>query len=127
MTEQSFPDPRPRLETSSAGMYRLRGWRCTACGHALALAAPWCPECRGKLEPGEFGPAGTVWSSTVLRVALPGREPPSVLAYVDLDEGPRILAHVSERTARLHVGERVQLTAPSSLGDLSVCLTGSST
>lgn len=46
-----------------------------------------------------FGPAGTVWAATTQHIAVPGREPPVTLAYVDLDDGPRVLAHVADSDA----------------------------
>lgn len=112
------PDPRPQLSTDSE-IPQVAGWVCTQCGHALALPAPWCPICRGKLADAVWGPTGRVWSSTVLRVPLPGRTPPMILAYVDLDGGPRVLGHVaSKRVERLHAGVRVALVGASPEGDL---------
>jgi len=112
------PDPRPQLSEQSHEP-RIAGWVCTACGHPLALPAPWCPICRSELADALWGPTGRVWSSTVLRVPLPGRTPPMILVYVDLDNGPRVLGHVESTTIeRLHVGARVALTGASTEGDL---------
>ncbi|MFZ2177856.1 MAG: OB-fold domain-containing protein [Rhodococcus sp. (in: high G+C Gram-positive bacteria)] len=112
------PDPRPQLSPDSQSP-QIKGWICENCRHPLALPAPWCPLCRGALHDAQWGPSGRVWSSTVLRVPLPGRTPPLILAYVDLDDGPRVLGHVSsEVVERLHVGERVTLVGPSPDGDL---------
>ncbi|MCZ4519451.1 OB-fold domain-containing protein [Rhodococcus ruber] len=112
------PDPRPQLSVDSATP-KIIGWVCTQCGHPLALSAPWCPICRGELTDALWGPGGQVWSSTVLRVPLPGRTPPMVLVYVDLDDGPRVLGHVDAADVqRLHAGTRVSLTGASSEGDL---------
>jgi hypothetical protein len=74
-----------------------------------------------ELEPARFGPDGTVWSTTTLHVASGGREAPYTLAYVDLDDGPRVLAHVEDgpRLA-LQVGERVRLAGQTSHGDPQV-------
>jgi uncharacterized protein len=122
------PDPRPVVEDVD-GEWLLRGWRCTVCRHAIALPAPWCPRCRGPLADAGFGPAGTVWSATVVRVPLPGRTPPYALAYVDLDgradegAGPRILAHLADTESRLHVGDRVVVTEPAD-GDVMVVAAG---
>jgi len=41
-----------------------------------------------------YGPGGTVWSWTRVNITVPGWEPPYVLAYVDLEQGPRILVHL---------------------------------
>ncbi|MGB6059222.1 MAG: OB-fold domain-containing protein [Microthrixaceae bacterium] len=51
------------------------------------------------MEQTEFGPLGTVFSSTVLRVPVADRVPPLAFAYVDMDDGPRILAHVDTQQA----------------------------
>jgi uncharacterized OB-fold protein len=72
------------------------------------------------MQPAEFGPLGTVWSSTVVRIALPGRTPPYALAYVDVDDGPRVLAQVDGRTERVDVGSRVTLGCPTETGDVMV-------
>jgi uncharacterized OB-fold protein len=61
-----------------------------------------------------------VWSATVLRVPLPGREPPIALAYVDLDGGPRILGHIRTHSEhRLTAGTKVHGVGLSSDGDLT--------
>lgn len=116
----SPPDPRPRVVTGPGGA-RVAGWRCSACRYPVALPGPWCPRCRAELVAEEFGPGGVVWSATVLRVPLPDRRPPTALAYVDLDDGPRVLAHVggsSER--RLSAGTRVRGIGLGPQGDLLV-------
>lgn len=116
--EMPAPDPRPQV-TDLSGEPRVVGWVCTQCGHPLALPAPWCPVCRSELADALWGPTGRVWSSTVLRVPLPGRTPPMILVYVDLDDGPRVLGHVeSADVQRLHAGNRVSLTGTSDEGDL---------
>jgi len=84
------------------------GVRCAVCGYVAALVRPRCPACRGRVEPAEFGPAGTVWSATVVHVSLPGRKAPYALAYVDLDAGPRVLAQPAGNTP-LRVGQRVRI------------------
>lgn len=113
-------DPRPRV-VEERGVARLRGSRCTTCGHVLAFHAPRCPACRGPLEEASFGPDGRVWSATVVRVAVPGREPPYGLAYVDLDAGPRVLAHYEPPGDRsLRVGARVRLRGCTPQGDPAV-------
>ena len=110
-------DPRPVLAGTSEHP-RLAGWRCSDCRHPLALPAPWCPPCRGRLVKEEFGPQGSVWSSTVLRVPLPGRPPPQALVYVDLDDGPRVLGHLDQHSARVAIGSRLMLGGTTPEGDL---------
>ena len=87
------PDPRPRV-VHRDGTIEVTGTRCTSCRHPSLWSPPRCPNCGGTLLPASFGPTGTVWSSTVVRVPVPGRTPPYALAYVDLHDGPRVLVHV---------------------------------
>jgi uncharacterized protein len=104
-------DPRPRVEGDV-----LFGARCAACGHPHGLRVARCTRCRAAaLEAARFGPEGTVWSTTTLHVAGDGRRAPYTLAYVDLDDGPRVLAHVAD--GRIEVGARVRLAGVTEHGD----------
>ena len=113
------PDPRPVVSERDGGAF-LRGWRCLACRHPMLWSTPRCPECGGALADDQFGPNGLVWSSTVVRVPVPGRTPPYAMAYVDLDDGPRVLAHVAGPPERLAVGARVTLRPQGQEGDVIV-------
>jgi uncharacterized protein len=115
---ESAVDPRPRLAVSN-GDWVLVGARCPQCGYCLASMGPWCPICHSSLSSQEYGPAGIVWASTVLRVAVGDYRPPRLVAYVDLDDGPRILCHLESDAdaGTVAPGTRVQLTGPSEHGD----------
>lgn len=113
------PDPRPTA-VSVDGSHLLQGWRCRSCRLPLLWATPRCPGCGGSVEADTFGPGGTVWSSTVVRVPVPGRTPPYGMAYVDLDDGPRVLVHVAGPAERVAVGSRVRLLPPGEQGDVTV-------
>jgi uncharacterized OB-fold protein len=106
MARVTTPDPRPRVVARPEGGGLVEGRRCTACGEVAAFAWPACPACGGPVEPARFGPEGTVWSATVVRIPVPGRTPPYGLAYVDLDGGPRVLAHTG---GPVPIGARVRL------------------
>lgn len=57
----------------------------------------------------------------MLEIPVPGRTPPICLAYVDLDDGPRILAHVELDAGLSPVpGDRVSLGGKNDQGDLIV-------
>ncbi len=110
-------DPRPRIEGGT-----LMGARCSACGHAHSIRFRRCTKCgAGELVQARYGPEGTVWATTTLHVASGGREAPYTLAYVDLDDGPRLLAHVEDGPAlALQVAERVRLAGLTGHGDPQV-------
>lgn len=118
-------DPRPRTTPHDNGA-RVTGVRCTACAYPAAFARVRCPRCGSEVTPAMFGPGGVVWASTVVRVPVPGRTPPYGLAYVDLDDGPRVLAHVladDDVHTPAPVGARVRLVDRTRDDDLQVELT----
>ena len=127
MTSSPVPDPRPATQVAANGARLVAGRRCQSCGEATAFAWPRCPACAGELVPASFGPDGTVWSSTVVRIPVPGHSAPYALAYVDLDGGPRVLVHVVRdgrpRPDPAPLDGRVRLTEPSADGDLRVEVT----
>ncbi len=111
-------DPRPTTATTADGRHVVAGGRCRRCGEAQAFRWPRCAACGGELAAEDFGPGGTVWSSTVVRIPIPGRTAPYGLAYVDLDDGPRVLAHASGPDGgSMPIGGRVRLVGPSPDGD----------
>lgn len=113
-------DPRPKL-VEQDGRVTLAGVGCVDCGYVAAFSRPLCALCGGEVRDIHFGPEGTVWSSTVVRVPTPDRTLPYGLAYVNLDGGPRILAHVHGQLEEpLHVGDRTALRGVTSDGDLEV-------
>lgn len=115
------PDPRPAVVACADG-WTVLGHRCRSCSHPTATtpAPATCPACGGDVDVASFGPLGRVWSSTVVRVGVPGRTPPYALAYVDLDDGPRVLAHVRDATERRPVGSAVRVVGHNDEGDLEV-------
>ena len=112
-------DPRPEL-AEEGDRSLLLGGRCSSCGLASAYTPPIC-SCGAinSVQACQFGPDGTVFSSTVLEIPVPGRPPPTCLAYIDLDEGPRILVHVEIGDGPSPLpGDRVSLSRKNALGDL---------
>jgi uncharacterized protein len=114
------PDPRPRAVADSDGVLHISGSRCTSCRHPMIVQSPRCSRCLSAVAVDRFGPTGTVWSSTVVRIAVPGRTPPYTLAYVDLNDGPRILAEVLGTTERVDIGTSVALSQQSDIGNVTV-------
>lgn len=80
-------DPRPRVEATDASV-QVIGVRCPAWGWGSAVQDVACSACGGDTEPARFGPTGTVWSWTVVRIPVADLEAPYALAFVDLDDGP---------------------------------------
>ncbi|MCC2658497.1 MAG: hypothetical protein K0Q76_3605 [Panacagrimonas sp.] len=108
-------DPRPQVQAD-----QVLGVRCAACGYPSAPAAPWCPVCQSREQkPASFGPGGTVWSSTLVQIPVGRWKPPYAIAYVDLDEGPRVLAHLAS-PAIVKAGTRVRIVGADEGGDLLV-------
>lgn len=110
-------DPRPVLQDGRVG-----GVRCTACRYPVAqTGVPWCPVCYAAVEPARFAPTGAVWSSTVVRIPVGTRRPPFGLAYLDLDDGPRVLVHLAAPEV-LPLGARLTITGLDD-GDLTAEVT----
>lgn len=113
-------DPRPKVVPYGDDAAVL-GARCTDCGYPTAFARPACPVCSGPVVEQHFGPAGTVFASTVVRIPVGDRTPPYALAYVDLDDGPRLLAGTppaaGSEPAVVPVGSRVRLVGVNEAGD----------
>ena len=93
------------------------GVRCTTCRYPAAQTGiPWCPVCYGPVEPARFAPTGAAWSSTLVAIPVGTRRPPFALAYLNLDDGPRVLVHLAE-PAVVPIGARLRITATDA-GDL---------
>jgi uncharacterized protein len=109
-------DPRPRI-VAEGGAYYVAGGRCTANRHPLIRLFARCPRCRGEVEAALFGPTGTIWATTRVHVpAFAGDDVPYVLAYVDLDEGPRVLLRLTNTPDGAAVGDRVRLGVQTDAG-----------
>jgi uncharacterized OB-fold protein len=105
-------DPRPVFDDGA-----VLGTRCSACRYPTAQRGlPWCPVCHGELIPERFSAAGTTWSSTIVAIPVGERRPPFGLAYLDLDDGPRVLVHLAE-PAVLALNTRLRVTG-TDRGDL---------
>ncbi|UUW87874.1 OB-fold domain-containing protein [Nocardioides sp. WV_118_6] len=86
----------------------LRIQKCNACGVLRHPPGPACPDC-GALDRGYVVAAGqgTVFSYLVHHAPqVPGKELPLVIALLDLDEGVRMVAEVTEP---VEIGDRLQV------------------
>lgn len=122
-SESSPPDARVPVAPVAGGM-GVQGTRCVECGYRTAGAPPCCPECAGSVEPAVFGPGGTIWASTTVWIDVQDRDAPYSIAYVDVDDGPRILAHVAggDPASPPSVGRRVSIVGLTERGDPAVAL-----
>jgi uncharacterized protein len=87
---------------------RIRYQACLECGASQSLARYACRQCgSARLEWRDSDGRGTVYATTVVQRA-PSDDfralAPYTLALVDLDEGPRLMAH---GTPGLAIGDRV--------------------
>jgi len=86
----------------------LRIQKCNACGVLRHPPGPACPDC-GAFDRGYVVAAGTgtVFSYLVHHAPqVPGKELPLVIALLDLDEGVRMVAEVTEP---VEIGDRLQV------------------
>jgi len=98
-------DPRPTFDGGA-----VLGTRCAKCRYSTAQQGlPWCPVCYGVMDDARFARTGQVWSSTVVAIPVGTHRPPFGLAYLDLDDGPRVLVHLAE-PAVLELGARLEIT-----------------
>ncbi|KLL95804.1 hypothetical protein NJ76_22465 [Rhodococcus sp. IITR03] len=98
-------DPRPTFDGEV-----VLGTRCTECRYPTAQQGlPWCPVCYAAMDDARFARTGKVWSSTVVAIPVGTHRPPFGLAYLDLDDGPRVLVHLAE-PAVLELGARLEIT-----------------
>ena len=104
----------PRFWREIPNRYNLVGARCGNCNKVLFPPRYICPCCRrmGKLEPYRLKRRGKVFSYTVVHVAANGFEDqaPYVLAIVELEDGPRLTAQVTDcNTDEIKIGDEVEI------------------
>jgi uncharacterized OB-fold protein len=113
------PRPAPEITAHAApfwaaarkGMLVIQ--RCPACGHCQHYPRPWCTNCLHEgVEFVEASGEGTVYTFTVIRrspnPAFAARVP-YVLAFVDLDEGVRLVTNIVDCDPEsVRIGQRVQ-------------------
>jgi len=112
--------PAPRADADSTEYWsqaragRLVVRRCTACGQRHFPPRHLCPACwSADLEWIETSGIGTVYTFTVMhRAPSPAfaGQTPYVVALVDLEEGPRMMANIVGAGAReIALGDRVRV------------------
>ncbi len=85
---------------------------CDACSHHIWYPRSWCPVCgTDAVTWTAMSGRGTVYACTVLRKATGpwAAAAPYIVAYVELAEGPRILANVvTDQPDAVGIGHAVQ-------------------
>lgn len=79
--------------TSPAAAERLMVPRCLSCQKLFWYPRPTCPFCLGEAKLEAVSGKGTVYTYSVTRRAGPT---PYCIAYVELEEGPRMLTHIAD-------------------------------
>ena len=103
MTSPQLPAPGPPVTPDSQPFWdgtaedRLVLPRCDKCSTVIWYPREFCPSC-GSMSVSWFDASGrgTVYSYSVVRKgeAMYGAAAPYVLAYVELEEGPRVLTNI---------------------------------
>jgi uncharacterized protein len=101
--EPTLPAPTPRLNTDTEEFWaatadgKLLLRRCSSCGKAMWYPRPICPSCHSLETTWEEASGfGRIYSFTIVRRASGAyaEAGPYVLAYVELEEGPRMLTNI---------------------------------
>jgi uncharacterized OB-fold protein len=122
ITEQALPAPAPFVLPEVKQFWdatvegRLLLPRCVECAAVIWYPRPFCPQCAStRVEWIEASGHGTVYSFTVNRrgvADLPAYRDAGVyvLAYVELDEGPRVMTNVVDCDPDgVRIGQRVEV------------------
>ncbi|HBL28820.1 MAG TPA: transcriptional regulator [Acidobacteria bacterium] len=98
----------PRYHRLTAPYYRLEGQRCAACDAVQFPPRTSCGACRGAdLKPYRFSGRGTVYSFAEVSQPPRGFVGPYVVALVELEEGVRVTAQLTDISA-----EEVEIGLP---------------
>jgi uncharacterized OB-fold protein len=109
-----LPEVKPFWDATAEG--RLVLPKCTECGTFIWFPRPFCPECAStSVEWVQASGKGTVYSYTVNRrgvadMAAYREAGVYVLAYVELEEGPRIMTNIVDCDPdSVRIGQQVEL------------------
>jgi uncharacterized OB-fold protein len=92
----------------------LIGSKCSTCGNVTFPKRSVCPHCvqKGTMQEYHIYRGGKLNTFSIVNAALPGFKAPSIQAYIDLEEGPRIwslITGVEPNEKALHVGMDLDL------------------
>ncbi|QXJ23274.1 Zn-ribbon domain-containing OB-fold protein [Actinomadura graeca] len=118
-TDSALPVPAPDVNPDTAEFWaatqegRLLVTRCSQCGEAVWYPRPICPFCHSTdtvLE--QASGRGTVYTFSIVRRAPGewGQATPYVLAYVELEEGPRVMTNIVDCSVEdVYIGAPVEV------------------
>jgi uncharacterized OB-fold protein len=101
----------PRYHRLAPAYYRLEGQRCAGCGAVQFPPRPACRVCRGTdLQAYRLSGKGTVFSWSEVAQAPQGFAGPYVVALVELEEGLRVTAQLTDVAAEeVEIGMPVEM------------------
>jgi len=113
---EPMPDTQAFWDAAKDGKFLVR--RCTACGKAHWYPRDICPLCHSTQTVWEQGSGqGSIYAFSVMRKA----DPPFVMAYVTLAEGPTMMTNIVEcESDDLAIGQAVELVFVPSKNDWPV-------
>ncbi len=87
----------------------MHGFSCTRCDWSDVLADDICPKCGSHVTKASFSGQGKIDTFTVIRYPPEGfeKEAPYVVALIDLDQGPRVIARIVDASENLQIGQTV--------------------
>jgi len=108
-----LPEVTPETERywSAAAAGQLLFRECIACGLQFCYPRALCPDCfSDDVQWVEARGTGKVYTYSVARTVdnWPHDDLPLIVAYVELDEGPRMLTNIDARPSEVAVGTDVQ-------------------
>lgn len=105
------PETAPYWEAAAEG--RLLVQECPDCGLVFHYPRAFCPDCFGDdVAWREAEGTGEVYSHSPAHTmsGWPEEDLPLVIAYVELDEGPRMVTNVDADPEEVEIGTRVRVT-----------------
>ena len=99
-------------------MGSVHGFSCTRCDWSDVFAVDVCPRCGSQVTEASFSGQGKIDTFTVIRYPPEGFEKraPYVVALIDLDQGPRVIARIVDASENLQIGQTVVFLKESNDG-----------
>jgi hypothetical protein len=94
---------------------RVPGYVCPQCNWFDVFQVTCCPRCNRPVQETLFSGRGKVASFTVIRYPPTGfeKESPYVVALVDIEDGPRVMARIAAKPEEVQIGSSVSFLGNS--------------